>query len=276
MILGEQAPPESVDQLREKLGLNEPIIAQFTSFIVGIVVRGDTGTSLVYDVSTRDLIVERAPISLALVALTVVFSVILAVPLAMAAATHRDRFLDHSIRVLPTIGLGMPTFWTGLILIVIFAVGLQWFPVGGVGTGPGEPLRSLVLPALTVSLGLVPSLVRSLRAQLLDVLDADFVATLTAARVPRVRVLFRHVLRNAALPTLTLLGVNVAYLIGGTLVIERVFAINGLGTLLFSAISNRDFPVVQGIALYSAIVVVFVTLVVDILIDILDPRVRRS
>ena len=276
MILGERATPESVEALREQLGLNLPLSRQFTDFVVHLFTTGDTGASLAYDIPSRDLVLDRAPVTLALVGLAILFSVLIAVPLALAAASHRDRPLDHAIRVLPMVGLGMPAFWIGLILILIFAVWLRWFPVGGIGVGAGEPLRSLVLPALTVSLAFVPGLVRSLRVELLDVLGADFVVTLTAARVPRRLVLGRHVLRNAAVPTLMLFSVNVATLLGGTVVIEKVFAINGVGALLLSSISERDFPVVQAVALFCAISVVVVSVVVDGIVELLDPRGRRA
>ncbi|MET0954655.1 MAG: ABC transporter permease [Cryobacterium sp.] len=276
MILGERATPESVAALRSQLGLDQPLLAQLGDFAVSVFTRGDTGTSLVYNVSTRELILQRAPVTLQLVALAVLFSVVIAVPLAVAAARKKDKLVDHLVRIIPTVGLGMPTFWVGLLLIILFAVTLKWFPVGGIGTTPWDPLRSLVLPALSVSLALTPPLVRSLRSELLEVFSADFVTTLRAARIPERRVLFVHILRNAALPTLTLLGVNVSYLIGGTLVVEQVFGINGLGSLLFSAISNRDFPVVQGVALFCALSVVVISLLLDAAVYRLDPRMRRS
>lgn len=276
MILGENATEESVAALREQLGLNKPLPQQLLDFAGNVFLHGDTGNSLIFGVSTRELIAQRAPISLGLVALAVLFSVVIAVTLAVAAARHKDGIVDHVVRIIPTIGLGMPTFWLGLLLIILFAVNLRWFPVGGIGTGPLEPLRSLVLPALAVSLGLVPPLVRSLRAELLEVFSADFVTTLRAAGIPERRVVFGHILRNAGLPTLTLLSVSVSYLIGGTLVVEQVFGINGLGSLLFGAISNRDFPVVQGVALYCALGVVIVSLVLDVLVNLLDPRTRTS
>ena len=276
MILGERATPESVAALRSQLGLDQPLLAQLGDFAVSVFTRGDTGTSLVYNVSTRELILQRAPVTLQLVALAVLFSVVIAVPLAVVAARHKDKLVDHLVRIIPTVGLGMPTFWVGLLLIILFAVTLKWFPVGGIGTTPWDPLRSLVLPALSVSLALTPPLVRSLRSELLEVFSADFVTTLRAARIPERRVLFVHILRNAALPTLTLLGVNVSYLIGGTLVVEQVFDINGLGSLLFSAISNRDFPVVQGVALFCALSVVVISLLLDAAVYRLDPRMRRA
>ena len=276
MILGERATPEAIAALRDELGLDQPLLAQLGDFVSNVFLRGDTGNSLVYGVSTRDLIVERAPLSLLLVGLAVLISVTVAVILAVAAARHKDGPIDHIVRIIPTIGVGMPTFWVGLLLIILFAVTLKWFPVGGIGDGPLDPLRSLVLPAVAVSLGLIPPLVRSLRAELLEVFSADFVTTLRAARIPERRVLFVHILRNAALPTLTLLGVNVSYLIGGTLVVEQVFGINGLGSLLFSAISNRDFPVVQGVALFCALSVVVISLLLDAAVYRLDPRMRRA
>ena len=276
MILGERATEESVAALREQLGLNKPLPQQLLDFAGTVFVHGDTGNSLIYNVSTRDLILQRAPISLALVGLAVLFSLVIAVMLAVAAARHKDGIIDHVVRVIPTIGQGMPTFWIGFLLIILFAVTLKWFPVGGIGTGPLEPLRSLVLPALAVSLGLIPPLVRSLRSELLEVFSADFVTTLRAAGIPERRIVFGHILRNASLPTLTLLSVSVSYLIGGTLVVEQVFGINGLGSLLFGAISNRDFPVVQGVALYCALMVVIVSLVLDALVSLLDPRTRTA
>ena len=276
MILGERATPEAVAALREKLGLDQSLWRQFTDFLGQLVTRFDTGDSLVTGASTRELIFEKAPVSLGIVVFAVLLAVVIAVPLALAAALRRDGWVDHAVRVLPAVGMGMPLFWIGLLLIIVFGVQLRWLPVGGVGSGPGEPLRSLFLPALAVALGMAPPLIRSLRAQLLEVLSADFVTTLRAARIPERRILWRHVVRGAALPALTLLSVNTAYLIGGTLVVEKVFGIGGLGTLLFQSIGSRDFPVVQGVALYCAVLVVLVTTLAGVLAALLDPRLRVS
>lgn len=275
MILGDQATEASIEALRQRLGLDLPLGQQLWDWLVAVFTRGDIGTSLVTSQPVLALVWSRVGLTAPLVALSVLLTVLIAVPLALLAATHAGGALDHLVRVVPSVGMAMPAFWVGLLLILVFGVNLHWLPVGGVGTGPGEPLRSLVLPALTVSLGMSPPLVRSLREQLLEVLDADFVVTLRAARLPRWRV-NAHVLRNAAVPTVSLLGLNVAYLIGGTLVIEKVFAINGLGALLFSSISSRDFPVVQGITLVLAFVVVLVSLVTDALVAVLDPRIRAA
>lgn len=274
MILGERATPEDIAELRSELGLDGSLWQQFVAFVTQLFTHFDTGVSLVTGESTRDMIFAKAPISLGIVLLAVLLAVVIAVPLALAAALHQGGWVDHIVRVLPTIGLGMPLFWIGLLLIIVFAVQLNWFPVGDIGTGPGEPLHSLFLPALAVALGMSPPLIRSLRTQLIEVLGADFVTTLRAARIRERRIVLGHVLRGAALPMMTLLSVNTAYLIGGTLVVEKVFGINGIGTLLFTSISNRDFPVVQGIALYCAFAVVIVTTVAGVLSALLDPRLR--
>lgn len=275
MILGERATTASIEALRHRLGLDLPLAQQLSDWLLGVFTRGDVGTSLVTSQPVLGLVGSRAGLTALLVLLSVVFTVLIVVPLALLAATHKDGVLDHLVRIVPTVGMAMPAFWVGLILILLFGVQLRWLPVGGVGTGPGEPLRSLVLPALTVALGMAPPLVRALREQLVEVLDADFVVTLRAARLPSWR-MQAHVLRNAAVPTVSLLGLNIAYLIGGTLVVEKVFALNGLGALLFSSISSRDFPVVQGIALVLALAVVGVSLLTDGLVALLDPRVRTA
>jgi peptide/nickel transport system permease protein len=274
MILGERATEESVRALRLKLGLDDPLGKQFADFAAALFTRGDTGVSLVFGVSARTLIFSRAPVTLLLAAAALVIAVLIAAPLAVAAAVHKDGILDHGIRVLSIINLGMPAFWFGIMLIALFAVKLRWFPAGGAVLNRGFPaaLRSLFLPACTVALAQIPPLIRSLRAEVLEVLGSNFVVTLRAAGLPPRVILYRHVLRNAALPTLMLLGVNAAYLIGGTLVIERVFDIDGIGSLLFKAISNRDFPVVQGIAFYSAVMVTLLGLLVEVFARIIDPR----
>ncbi|KIP52137.1 peptide ABC transporter permease [Leucobacter komagatae] len=279
MILGDRATPAAIAELRGTLGLDAPLWRQYLDFLGGVFTRGDTGDSLVTGVPTAELVLSRAPVSLGIIGLALLLVLVIAVPLALAAAHRRDGWIDQLVRIVPTITLGMPLFWVGLLLIIVFAVHLGWFPVGGVGaagSAPLEPLRSLFLPALAVALGMAPPLIRSLRAQLLEVTEAEFVTTLRAARVPERTIRWKHVLRGAALPTLNLLSVNLAYLIGGTLVVEKVFGINGIGTLLFQSISSRDFPVVQAVALYCAALVVIVTLAAQLLSALIDPRLRRT
>ncbi|MBQ8954395.1 MAG: ABC transporter permease [Clostridia bacterium] len=274
MVLGEHATTTSIEALREQLGLNLPASQQFLRFLQNVFLRGDTGDSIKYGVSSRALVFGHAPVTLLLVALTMLITLAATVLLAFLAATHKDGLFDQLIRVVPAFTHGMPVFWVGLLLILFFAVRLRWFPVGGLKPGFGGMLHSLALPAVTVSFGQIPPLVRSLREQLIEVLGADFVTTLKAAKVPKRTIFFRHILRNAFVPTLMLLSVNLSYLIGGTLVVEQVFAVRGVGKLLFEAISNRDFPLVQAVALYCAVFVVIISFLADLIAHKVDPRTR--
>ncbi|OMC62580.1 peptide ABC transporter permease [Paenibacillus odorifer] len=274
MILGEYSTPEALKSMHHTLGLDLPLWEQFIRFVKTLFTQGDTGNSIIMGTSTRELITQRAPVTLLLIVMTCVLAIFVSLLLATVAATHKDKLLDHLIRIFPTITLGMPIFWVGLLLILLFSVRLGWFPVGGVSEGWVGTLHSLALPAITVAFSQVPTLVRSLRAQMLEVLESDFVVTLKAAGIPNRVILFKHVLRNSALPTLMLLGVNISYLIGGTLVVEQVFGIKGIGSLLFTSISKRDFPVIQGIALYCALSVVIISLLIEIISWWLDPRTK--
>ena len=272
MVLGEHATSASIDALREKLGLDLPAVRQFLRFLQNVFLQGDTGESIKYGVSSRALVFQRAPVTLSLVALSLLITLSATVLLAFLAATHKDGLFDQIIRVVPAFTQGMPVFWIGLLLILFFAVRLRWFPVGGLRPGAGGMIHSLILPAVTVSFGQIPPLVRSLRERLIEVLGADFVTTLRAAKVPRRTIFLRHILRNAFIPTLMLLSVNLSYLIGGTLVVEQVFAVRGIGHLLFEAISNRDFPLVQAVALYCALFVVIISFLADLIAHRADPR----
>ncbi len=275
-MLGNRATPAAVAALRAQWGLDRPLPAQFGSFLARLFTRGDTGDSLFYQVPSRALIFPRIGVTLELVLLAAVFCVLITVPLALWAAVRKDRLADQVIRIIPSVGAGLPALWVGLLLIVLFAVHLRWFPVGGAGPGPWLTFRGLILPAFTAAIAIVPVLIRSLRAGMLEVLESDFVAAARARSLSEPRVLLAHVARNAAVPTLTLLGLNLAYLVGGTVVVERVFGIDGLGNLMFDSIGNRDFPVVQGIALFFAIVVVAVTLLTDLIATAIDPRLRGA
>jgi peptide/nickel transport system permease protein len=272
-VLGLHASPEQVAQLRRQLGLDEPIYQQLWSFLVALA-HGNTGTSIYYKVPVSSLIWAALPVTASLVAVSAVFCVLITVPLAVLAAARQDRPADHAVRVFSLVGLGMPSFFFGIILIIVFAVDLHWFSVGGWGTTPAEHLRSLVLPGLTAAIAIAPVLIRSLRVGMLEVIESDFVAAARAKGLRGPRVLLAHVARNALIPTVTLLGINLAYLIGSTVVIERVFDLNGLGNLMLNAIGVRDFPVVQGVTIVYAIAVVAINLMTDLTAARLDPRVR--
>lgn len=272
-LLGIHAPNSQVQALRRQLGLDEPIWRQFWRYLDGLA-HGNLGTSIYYQSPVASVIAPALPLTAALVGVATLFSVVITVPLAALAATRKEGASDHAVRVFSLIGVGMPSFWLGIILIIVFALDLHLFPVGGYGATFWQHVRSLVLPGLCAAFAIVPVLIRSLRVGMLEVLGADFVATARAKGLRPSRVTFVHVARNALIPTLTLLGINIAYLIGGTVVIERVFGLNGLGNAMLNAIDNRDFPVVQGITLVYALGVIGVILITDLITARLDPRVR--
>ena len=273
-ILGNQATNARVALVRHDWGLDRPLPVQYEKFM-GRVVHGDLGTSLFYDVSAGRLVFQRLPVTLWLIGFGALLSVLIAVPLAAVAATWRDRIPDHLVRVVPLVGLGFPPFWVGIVLLLVFGLNLgRLFPVGGYGNGFTGHLHSMFLPALTVALGIAPILIRSLRASLLEVLEADYVTTARSKGLPERRVLVRHALRNAVISTVTVLGVNIGYLVGGTLVIEQVYALPGIGQLMINSIFQRDFPVVQAVTLVFSVMVVLVYLLSDVAHALLDPRVR--
>ena len=273
-ILGNQATDQRVALLRHQWGLDRPLPVQYGKFM-GRVVHGDLGTSLFYGVSAGRLVLQRLPVTLWLIGFGALLSVLIAVPLAVIAATHRDRLPDHVVRAVPLVGLGFPPFWVGIVLLLVFGLHLgRGFPVGGYGNGFTGHLHSMFLPALTVAFGISPILVRSLRASLLEVLESDYVVTARSKGLPERRVLGRHALRNAVISTVSVLGVNIGYLVGGTLVIEQVYALPGVGQLMINSINQRDFPIVQGLTLVFSVMVVLVYLLTDVAHALLDPRVR--
>ena len=272
-ILGQRANPSTVAALDGQLGLNQPLIDQYWLFIDRLF-HGNLGQSLYYGVPVSGLITSHLPATLWLLCYAAVIAVVISVPLATLAASRKDAVRDHVVRIVPLLGLGMPAFWLGLILQTWLGVKVRLFPVTGYGQGFAGHLHSMFLPALTVAVALCPVLIRSLRASMLSVLGAEFVTTARAKGVPTPRLLVRHVLRNAVIPAVTVLGINIGYLIGGTLIVEQVFAIPGIGSLMINSIFQRDFPVVQGVALVFGIMVVLVNLLTDVAYASLDPRVR--
>jgi peptide/nickel transport system permease protein len=274
-ILGNKATPERVALLNHQWGLDKPLPVQYANFL-GRVVHGDLGTSLFYDVGAGGLVIQKLPVTLFLIALGGLVSMLIAVPLAVLAATRRDRLPDHLVRTLPLIGLGFPPFWVGIVLLLLFALNLgQLFPVGDYGQGGfTDHLYHMILPALTVALGIAPILIRSLRAALLEVLESDYITTARSKGLSEARVLLRHGLRNAIVSTVAVLGVNLAYLVGATVIIEQVFNLGGVGQLMINSVFQRDFPVVQAVTLAFAVLVVLIYLAADVAQALLDPRVR--
>jgi peptide/nickel transport system permease protein len=272
-ILGIHSTPRAVAILHQEWGLNRPLLSQYWLFLDRLV-HGNLGQSLFYGQSTSSLVLGHLSATLWLLIYAAALAVLISVPLAMIAASRQDGIRDHVVRAVSLVGLGMPSFWLGFLLIFVFAVKVKIFPVSGFGTGVFGHLRSMFLPSLTAAGLLAPVVIRSLRASMLNVLGADYITTARSKGVPGTRLFLRHVLRNAVIPAVTVLGINIGFLIGTTVIIENVFAIPGVGQLMINSIFQRDFPVVQGVTLVFAVLVVLTNLLADLAYAALDPRVR--
>jgi peptide/nickel transport system permease protein len=273
VMLGSRASDEAIATLEAQLGLDQPLTTQYLEFVTDAV-RLDFGNSLFLRAPVGPIVVERAKNSTSLLIYAVIISLAIAVPLAMLAAIRRNRPPDHLVRLFTTVAFAMPAFWTALLLVLIFSLRLGLFPTSGLGEGFPDRLLSLTLPALTVGFYLAPVLLRSLRASLTETLSADFVEAARARGLSEGRVLFKHVLRNSLIAMITVLGVNIGFLISGAVVVENVFSIPGLGSLLVSSIVSRDYPVIIALTLVFGVAVVFVNLLVDLSYALLDPRIR--
>jgi peptide/nickel transport system permease protein len=273
-ILGERATDEAVQRINAQLGLDQPIPVQFAIFVENFF-RGDLGSSIVLKAPVLGLILDRLPVTLFLTAYAALLSVIMAAPLAFLAALRHDSAVDGVIRTGFQVGLSMPVFYIGIILLTVFSAHLRWFPVGGYGSSFGANLYHLFLPALTLALSLSAVLMRNLRSSIIEVLQAEYVDFARAKGLAAKVVLGKHVLRNAIIPTVMLFGLNIGTLIGGAVITETVFAVPGAGRLMVDSIFGRDYPVIQGLTLALALLVSLVFLLTDLLHAALDPRIGR-
>lgn len=267
-----KASPEQVARIRAKLGLDRPLPVQYGLFLLNAV-QGDLGNSITKKVEVIQLIGERIPVTLFLVAYGTLFGLLITLPLAVISALNPDRRVDHAIRIGGMVFFGMPSFWLGLLLMLLFGLYLKLFPISGWGEGFLGHLRSLFLPALVVGLGLAPMWIQSLRSSMLDIFQADFIEVARAKGLPSVRVLLKHVLRNALIPTITIIAVNLGWLMGGEVVIETVFSIPGLGLLLVQSVFSRDYPTIQALTLWFGIIVMVINLLADLSYAMIDPRI---
>jgi ABC-type dipeptide/oligopeptide/nickel transport system permease component len=273
MILGNRASVEAVEAVRERMGLNEPVLQQYGNYMLNLV-QGDLGESLRYQQPVSELIMQFLPATGFLALYVIIITVPLTILLGILAARNRGRWIDQAIRMMSVLGMTMPVFWLAMLMLRLFSVELGWFPVSGFGTGFTGHLHHLFLPAISVSVYLIPVLVRNLRAALLEEMNADYVVASRSKGLPENYIFRRHILKNASLPTLNLFGVLVTWLIGGTVIVELVYAIPGLGTLMFNAILGRDYSVIQGLTLFYAFATVIITLLTDMLSALIDPRIE--
>lgn len=273
-MLGDRALDADVERINHELGLDQPVPVQFFYF-VRQVLTGDLGRSISLKMPVIDVIAQRLPVTLLLTAMAALIALVLSVPLAFLAATRRDGVADAAIRGVFQVGLSMPVFYLGLVLLTVFAAVLRWFPVGGYGDTFFEHVYHLFLPAVTLALSLAAVLMRNLRAAIIGVLGAEYVDFARAKGLRPRLVLLRHVLRNALISTVTLFGLSIGTLLGGAVITETVFAVPGAGRLMIDAIYGRDYPVVQGLTLALAVLVSLTFLLTDIVQAWLDPRVAR-
>jgi peptide/nickel transport system permease protein len=261
--------PEQIEAIRHALGLDQSIVLQYFHFM-GRLLHGDLGYTIRGHQPVLDVIIQRLPNTLVLATAAMALATAIGVPLGFLAAYRRGTLIDTGLMVLAIGGVSIPNFWLGLILLFAFAVQLEWLPVAGTGA------LNLVLPALTLGLSNAAVVARMTRSAIIDVMTQDFVRTAHAKGLPRAIVLYRHVLRAGLIPVVTMMGLQFASLMGGAIVVENIFSWNGVGRMAIEAIFQRDYPVIQGFILVFAATVVLVSILVDLLYAILDPRIRRS
>ena len=274
-IIGLRATEAELAETRADLGLDDSVPEQYVRYL-NRVVQGDLGYSYKTRQPVSELIGERLEVTAGLLGLAALTTVAFAVPLAVLSARRRNGLIDHVVRFTGTVGLAMPPFWIGVMLLLVVALPTGWLPVGGYGDTPIDKLRSLVLPALTLAIGMTPVMVRSLRSTIGEVLGSEQVMTARSLGLSEGRILRKFVLRNASAPSVTILALELGYLLFGAVVVETTFALPGLGQGLVLAARQRDFAAVQGYTLVFALAVVVVFLVADVVTAALDPRVRIS
>ena len=282
VILGETATPEAIAAMEDKLGLNQPAATRYLSWMGGML-QGQTGLSISYDTPTAQLMAERMQVTLPLAVMAMVLTVALAVALGIYAASQQNKAGDVGVMTLSQLGLALPNFWLAILLILLFAVHLEWVSAGGFpgwseddGGGVGEGIKALLLPAMALAAVQTAILTRVTRSAVLDTLREDFVRTARAKGLSRRQVLWGHVLRNAMIPVLTVMGLQFGNLITSAIVIENVFVLPGIGRLIFQAIANRDLIVVRDVVMLLSALVILINFLIDVLYAWIDPRLKAG
>lgn len=276
VMLGVEAQPEAVRQLHAELGLDRPAPERYLAWVAGLA-RGDFGTSYTYHVPVAELIGERLAVTVPLALLAMALTTAFALGLGLYAASHRDGPGDIGIMAFSQLGIAVPNFWFAILLILLFAVTLGWFPSGGFpgwSAGFGAALKSLLLPAIALAVVQAAILTRITRSAVIDISGEDFVRTARAKGNSRSRTLWRHVLRNALIPIVTIMGLQFSSLLAGTIIVENVFTLPGLGRLVFQAITQHDLIVIQDVVVLLAALVIVINFMVDLLYVAIDPRLR--
>jgi len=276
IILGIHATPETLRNLRHQMGLDRPVIIQYLHYMKNLAL-GDLGRSITYDVPIHSLILSRLQVTIPLAILSLIFAVSISIPIGIYSSLHRNRPGDYGITVFSQVGLAVPAFWAGILLILLFAVTLHWLPAGGFHawqTDPIKALRSLLLPAFSLGFVRAAVLTRMTRSAMLEVLGEDYIRTARSKGLPKRMVVYKHAFRNAIIPVVTIIGLQAGDLLAGAIIIENVFHLPGVGRLVFEAIGQRDLPVIQGVILLIAVMIVVINFVIDVAYRYLDPRIR--
>ncbi|MGO4738154.1 ABC transporter permease [Bosea sp. 2KB_26] len=276
VIAGDQATPADVEKIRLSLGLDRPYLIRFGEWLFRVL-QGDLGTSIFTSLPVTQLISQRIEPTVSLMVLTLIFAVVIAVPMGVIAAWKAGTWVDKSAMAFAVLGFSIPVFVVGYLLAYVFALKLDWLPVQGytpLSEGLWPWFRNLILPSVTLGLVYIALIARITRATMLEVLQQDYIRTARSKGLGQRSVLFLHALKNAAIPIVTIIGIGIALLIGGAVVTESVFAIPGLGRLTVDAILRRDYPVIQGVVLMFSFVYVLVNLIIDLVYTLLDPRIR--
>jgi peptide/nickel transport system permease protein len=278
LIVGEQGTPEQYAAVRERLGLNQPIVTRYLRW-VDRAAHGDLGTSFFNSVKVTDALMQRLPTTVSLTAVSALIAIIVGLSAGIAAALRPRSLVDRFATLGATFGQAVPNFWFGLLLAAIFAVGLRWFPATGftpITQSPWDWLRSVTLPALALGLASSAAIARQVRSAMVGVLQQDYIRAARAQGLSKRRVIFKHALKNALVPVVAVLSFQITVLLGGALIVEQVFAINGLGTLAITAVRRQDIPMIQGLVLVMVGLVVIVQLATDLIYGYLNPKARPS
>ena len=278
LIIGDLGTQEQYDMVRERLGLNEPVVLRYVEWL-GRAVQGDLGTSFFNSVSVTGAVMQRLPVTLSLTVVSALIAVVVGVGAGIAAALRPRSWIDRLATLGATIGQAIPNFWFGLVMVAVFAVNLRWFPATGftpISASPWDWLRSVTLPALALGLSSSAAIARQVRSAMVGVLQQDYIRAARAQGLSARRVVFKHALTNAMVPVVAVLSFQITVLLGGALIVEQVFAINGLGTLAITAVRRQDIPMIQGLVLVMVALVVIVQLATDVVYGLLNPKARPS
>ncbi len=275
-MLGTEADPTQIENLRSELGLDRPLYEQYVDWMKGLLT-GQLGNSIRFSVPVKELLFDRLPVTMSLAGLTLIMVLIISLPLGMFAARRQNKLSDVSLSTVTQIGMAVPSFWLGMMLILYIGLQFSFFKISGYipwTQSIAGALSTLILPALTIAIPQIAVNFRYVRTAILEQVQLDYVRTIRSKGMSEQNVMYKHVLKNSMIPILTVFGLIMAEVVAGTIIVEQVFSLPGIGQLLITAISNRDFPLVQGIVMYITVAVVMINFIVDVLYSVLDPRIR--